>query len=205
VAWSAADRDGARAELGIPSDARVIGWHGRVEIDHKGLDLLLESVQMLDARRVVLLLVGGGTDVERLRRLIREAKLDVRFVAEFVRDRARLARYLSACDLYALPSRREGFPVAPVEAMACGLPVVAADVPGIAEILAGREEGGVVVAREDARSFAEGLARLLDDDALRAALATQARRRAESAFSLDAVGRQLRAFLFPDPALPYES
>jgi starch synthase len=203
--WSGVDRDRARGELGIPADARVVGWHGRVEIDHKGLDLLVEAIRLLrEAREVVVLLVGGGTDVGRLRRLIAEASLDgVRFVDEYVRDRTRLARYLSACDVYAFPSRREGFPVAPVEAMACGVPVVAADVPGIAEILAGGEAGGgVIVPPEDSRALADALARLLDDEPLRSELGRRASRRAETAFSLDAVGRRLREFLIDREAAP---
>lgn len=195
--WSSDDGVAARAELGISANALVVGWHGRVEIDHKGLDLLVEAARILRAsREVVLLLVGGGKDVERLRSLLAEAAVDVRFVAEFVRDRARLARYLSACDVYAFPSRREGFPVAPVEAMACGVPVVAADVSGIGEILAGGEAGGgVIVPRESPRAFADAIARLLQDNALREEVGRRARSRAESAFSLDAVGRQLREFL----------
>jgi glycosyltransferase involved in cell wall biosynthesis len=215
-AWSASDRAAARAELGIGADALVVGWHGRVEIDHKGLDLLVEAIRMLRARHdVVLLLVGGGKDVDRLRSLLAEPAVDnVRFVAEFVRDRARLARYLSACDVYAFPSRREGFPVAPVEAMACGVPVVAADVPGIAEILAGGETGGgIIVRRENPAGLADAVARLLVDHALREELGRRARSRAESAFSLEAVGRQLRGFLvdgqpgtaFRDVASPRES
>ena len=205
AAWSGVDREGGRTELRIPTDACVVGWHGRVEIDHKGLDLLVEAIRQLRAaREVVLLLVGGGADVEPLRRLIAQAELDVRFVDEFVRDRTRLARYLSACDVYALASRREGFPVAPVEAMACGVPVVAADVPGIDEILAGGETGGgVIVPREDPAALADALARLLDDEPLRQELGRRARRRAETAFSLDAVGSQLREFLIDRrPAAP---
>src|SRR6185369_8481582 len=96
-------------------------------------------------------------------------------------DREVIRRHLAAADVYAFPSRNEGFPVAPVEAMACGLPVVAADAPGIVDILG--EDDGTVVPAGDAEAFARALGPLLDDHNLRAALGVRARRRAEERFS----------------------
>jgi starch synthase len=120
----------------------------------------------------------------------------VLWVDRFVRDQSAVRRYLSSADVYAFPSRHEGFPVAPIEAMACGLPVVAADAPGVADILEGGEDaGGLVVPRGDAAAFALALGRVLDDMAWRHELGRRGRRRVEMYFSLDAVGAQLRAFL----------
>jgi glycosyltransferase involved in cell wall biosynthesis len=118
------------------------------------------------------------------------------WVRRFVDDPVILRQYLSAADVYAFPSRYEGFPVAPLEALACGLPVVASDVEGIAEMFDGGEKsGGVVIPREDANALASVLGALLDDDLRRRELSRRARRTAELRFSLEATGERLRRFL----------
>jgi starch synthase len=115
---------------------------------------------------------------------------------EFVNDRTVIQRYLSAADVYTLASRQEGFPVAPIEAMACGLPVVAADAPGVPDILEGGEvSGGIVVPREDATALALALGRVLDDEAWARELGKRARCRVKQYFSPETVGKQLRDFL----------
>jgi glycosyltransferase involved in cell wall biosynthesis len=201
AAWQASDRSEARAALGIPLDAKVVAWHGRVEIERKGLDILLEAWQQICNERpdqdLRLLLMGTGSDAEQLRRCITATQLKaVMWVDEFISDRAVIQRYLSAADVYTLPSRQEGFPVAPIEAMSCGLPVVAADAPGVPDILEGGEiSGGLVVPREDATALALALGRLLDDEAWRHQLGKRGRLRVESCFTLEIVGKQLRDFL----------
>jgi starch synthase len=111
-------------------------------------------------------------------------------------DRAEMRQYLSAADVYVFPSRHEGFPVAPLEAMACGLPIVAASAPGVADIFhQGEESGGLVVPTGDATLLARHLGRLLDDDVAARILGSRARVRVEQAFSLNTVGAQLHQFL----------
>jgi glycosyltransferase involved in cell wall biosynthesis len=195
------DRGQARERLGIDPNAHVVVWHGRVQIELKGLDTLLDSWRLVcDARAgtpLLLLLVGRGNDAEQLRWLLQASRVDnVRWIDRFVVDRDELLLYLAAADVSALPSRREGFPVAALEAMACGLPVVAAEVNGITEMLAGEEAaGGVVVPPGDARALAGALGRILDDERLRRELGARARRRVEQRFSLQVVGGQLRDFM----------
>lgn len=201
--WRASDRGEARLALGIPDGARVAVWHGRVDLHRKGLDVLLDAWQQVcrerPGRDLWLLLVGTGSDADELRRRIAGMRLPgVMWLDEYILDRARMVGYLSAADVYTLPSRHEGFPVAPIEAMACGLPVVAADAPGVPDILEGGEEaGGLVVPRGDESALAGALGRVLDDPAGRRELGARARLRVERCFSLTTVGEQLCAFLFP--------
>jgi starch synthase len=201
TALRAIDRTEARAALGIPLDSQVVVYHGRIEISRKGLDILMDAWKQVCADRpgrdLRLLLVGTGSDADKLRDLIATMQLQgILWVDEFVHDRTAIQRFLSAADVYTLPSRHEGFPVAPIEAMACGLPVVAADAPGVPDIFEGGEaSGGIVVPRGDATALALALGRVLDNEAWGRELGKRARCRAEECFSLEVIGKQLHDFL----------
>ena len=199
AAWTVQSAPHVRAELGIPQEARVVAWHGRVELHRKGLDVLCHAWDLLtsdSSRPHHLLLVGTGVDADELHRRIEGLPLPrVHWIDDYVVDRERVQHYLSAADVYVFPSRHEGFPVAPIEAMASGVPVVATDAPGVLDIIQDQEvSGGVVVRREDGHAVADALARLLDDDDRRRELGRRARQRAEAAFAPESVGRQLRDF-----------
>jgi len=190
----------ARQTLGVAANARVAVWVGRVEVLPKGIDILIDAwcaVRTSCAAPATLLMLGAGSGSPWLhQRLDAIGAHDVKWRDEFVLDREVIGTYLSAADVYVLPSRHEGFAVAPLEAMAAGLPVVAADAPGV-ETLLGCDEtaGGIVVPRDDPQAFAAALGRLFDDPELAAELGARAKRRAETEFSLGAIGIQLRRFL----------
>jgi glycosyltransferase involved in cell wall biosynthesis len=138
---------------------------------------------------------GNGSDMLD-EEIHRTAAPHIRWIQDYVLDRVQIRQYLSAADVYVFPSRHEGFPVAPLEAMACGLPIVAASAPGVADIFdEGEKAGGLVVPVGDVASLSKNLGFLLDDNETARLLGMQARERVEQAFSLQTVGAQLHEFL----------
>jgi starch synthase len=120
----------------------------------------------------------------------------VRWIDTYTNDRSLICRWLSAADIYVSASRVEGMPVAPLEAMACGLPVIATDAQGIVDILGEHEgNGGILVPRDDPARLAAAIARLRGSIALRRTLGKAAREHVERDFSISSVGRALKACL----------
>jgi glycosyltransferase involved in cell wall biosynthesis len=196
--WRADDRAEARAALGVGPDDEVVIWHGRVDMQAKRLDVLLDAWQSIcsehPGNRRRLLLLGTGEDAQELERRIDALTVtNVRWLNTYTTDRHFIRRFLSAGDVYAFPSVFEGFPVAPLEAMACGLPLVAAAASGIPEILEGGESsGGLLVPRGDVAAFTSALRRTLEQPEWRRELGVRARRRIENACSIEAVSEQFR-------------
>ncbi len=202
--WDQARRGAWRDGTSEARALRVI-WHGRVDMHRKGLDVLLDAWAAVSQRTDLppreLVLVGSGADDDELRERLASCSLaGVTWVRGYELDKRKLADRLAASDLYVFPSRHEGFPVALLEAMACGLGVVAADAPGVSEILPDDElSGGRVVPRGDAGALASAIAEFLADAARREQAGAAASRRVTEAFTLDAVGESLRDFLLTPP------
>ena len=198
--WSKSDRETAREVYAIPPEAIVVAWHGRVEIVAKGLDNLLAAWKQVRRGRkqldLRLMLMGAGRDTELLARRVAGAK-DIMFIPKFTCNAVLIKQFLTAADIYAFPSRHEGLPVAPTEAMACGLPIVAAEASGIRDIFEeGEDSGALIVPFNDAAAFAQALGRLIDDPLLRQALGKRAQQRAKQ-FSAKRVGKHLKSLLIP--------
>jgi glycosyltransferase involved in cell wall biosynthesis len=120
------DRIAARAWLGLPRDAQVLGIAARLE-KVKGVDIAIAALPALPG--VILAIAGQGTEALALR-----AQAEVFGVADRVRFLGLvedMPGFFAACDAVCLPSRDEGLPLAALEAQACGVPVVAAEVGGV--------------------------------------------------------------------------
>lgn len=199
--WHPEEKEKVRASLGIPLGAQVAMYHGAIELKVKGLDVLVEAWEQICRDRpeldLRLILIGTGNDSPTLSRLIATKRLrGVEWLNQWVHDRGLIQRYLSSADIYVFPSRSDASPVALVEAMACGLPVVASDVRGIPDLLPqGEQSGGLLVPPGDVNALTRGVSRLLDDRALAHELGRRARRNAEMSFSMEAIGTQLSSFL----------
>jgi starch synthase len=198
-----------RPDLGIPASAVVICWHGRIDFYRKGLDLLLNAWSRVEqdpiGRDAYLLLVGTGENAAMVTSMIAENRLTrVIWINQYINDRAKIYSYLTSSDLYVFPSRHEGFPVAPIEAMACGLPVLASCAPGIEDIFPnGAHSGGVLVPVGDLDRFSEELLRLIASPTLCRQLGLAGKLRAESAFSLKSISQQfIRLFRQGQPVEP---
>jgi colanic acid/amylovoran biosynthesis glycosyltransferase len=139
----------------------------------KGQTYLIEACRLLAeaGADVVCELVGDGPDRDALTRQIEEAALSERVTLAGPRTRGEVAEALGAADVLVAPSvptkagKREGIPIVLMEALACGLPVVASAISGIPELVE-HERTGLLVPPRDAAAVAEALRRLHDDDGL---------------------------------------
>ena len=174
------DEAAARARLGMPQDAVVLLFAGRIQ-PLKSPDLLLRAAAELLRRRpslrsnLVVAIVGGpsGTGLEHPEALADLAgDLGIADVVRFAppATQADLADWYRAADVVCVPSRNESFGLVAVEAQASGTPVVAADVGGLRTAVADGASGLLVASYEPGR-WADALARVIDSPAERDRLA----------------------------------
>ena len=184
------DKHAARRELGLPHDARiaVVAAKGLKSNQFKGFGALSAALELLGNRdlggRTVFLALGE----EAPDRIIGEIELTF---SAFVRDPKRVARCYQAADLYVHPAIAENLPLAVIEAMACGIPVVASDVGGIPELVISGETG-LLFSANDAAALAEKIEALLRDEARRLSMGNAAVNRVAARFTLE---RQASAYV----------
>lgn len=170
-------------------DDIVIGTVARIQDvkNHRGLVAAFARLRELAPSlrgRLRLSIVGDGPLMGAVREQV--ASLGLQDVVWLPGARADVAALLHGFSLFTLPSLAEGTPVSMLEAMACGLPVVASNVGGIPEVVTDGVEGSLVPV-EDTEALAQALASYVRDPALRRQRGEAARARVEAAFSMRAM------------------
>ncbi len=170
----------AKLALGFDPTAPIIGIFGRLS-EEKGQRVALEAMFLLlkEFPKTLLIIVGDGPDLEELQVCI--DALGIRGSVEFAGFAFDIRPILFACDVVLVPSLKEGFGLAAVEAMAAGKPVVASSVGGLPEIVK-HDETGFLVEPNNPSVLAEALARLIGDPQLAQQMGQHGRERAEKFF-----------------------
>ena len=184
------ERERARREFDIAADVFVVAYHGRLATP-KRVDLVIRAVAAA-AREVPVrgLIIGDGPESPSLHELARELNAPISFTGH----RDDVPELLSAADAEITMSEIEGAPLAVIEALACGLPVIASKATSHPEVVEDGKSGSLV---EPGRpeGAAKAILELARDPARQAELGTAARARAVEHFSSDAMLDRYESFL----------
>jgi glycosyltransferase involved in cell wall biosynthesis len=182
-----------RDSLGLARFDHVLVYAGVLDY-RKGTDILLATFQqlLLIHPGLGLLLVGdfmtADMQDEELARTFRIEENSVIWESIVRVGRvSHVENYLHAADLFVFPSRQEGFGTVQIEAMACGLPCVVGDIPGVTRDIFPNDQVGRVINRYEAESFAQVISELLLDPSERNDISLAARRYAVEHYSVDHV------------------
>jgi glycosyltransferase involved in cell wall biosynthesis len=193
-----------RRKLALPQGNRIITFTGRL-VSYKGLPLLMEIWRQIRSKRkdVYLLLLGsGGADIHNceaeLRTYVRSHRLQES--VHFAGNVRNVYEYLQASDIFIFPTENDAFPVALVEAMACGLPAISTPVGAIKDIITHRQNGLIVEAGDYQQTY-DALDALMTDTALAARLGEAARHTVQDRYSAEDI-TQKYVRLFTQAASP---
>ena len=175
-------RDRARSALGIPAGATVVGAVGRLSYQ-KAPEDFLAMMRRLGRSGIVGVWIGGGELAEHISRL---AKTQPAGRIVLACERADVPEVLPAFDIFALPSRYEGLPTVIVEAMVCGIPVVATAVNAVGDVVVPGETG-LLVPPQRPDLMADAVQYLIDWPAVAARMAVTARARLGERFGIPAL------------------
>jgi len=172
-----AQKKALRSRLALPAEARIVIFVGRLAPE-KRVDLLTgiwRSVRQA-VPRALLLILGSGPEEAGLKQRAGDGIL-------FLGSQPDVTPYLQAADLFVLPSAAEGLSLALLEALACGLPVIATSVGGNPEVIRHLETGWLTPP-DDPPALTEAIVTLLEDEKLQSKLRENARAHAVQNYSL---------------------
>jgi len=157
------NQNNIRVELGLSEDAFLVLSVGELN-ENKNQKVILKAVNKLNDVSIHYILCGKGDQLENLQTLTRE--LGIENNVHFLGYRTDVVDICSQADVYVMPSKREGLPVASLEAMYCGLPVIASDTRGIQDYVADGKSG-FLCGTESQSEFAAAILHMKNNAALR--------------------------------------
>lgn len=202
------EKSALRRELGLPESAVVFCFSGVVN-RRKGIDALAKAWGEFSKNKNALLAIVGPVNIDgkrgeksaehisalgstpeyvaEVRKIIADANCEESVI--FTGAAGDVRKWLAATDVFVFPSRREGQPNAPAEAMACGLPVIATDIPGCRDLV---ENGinGYLAPVDDSAAFAARMEELFENPELRARLGSESIKIISGEFSMDSVAEK---------------
>lgn len=180
-------RSVARQKLGLGDGALTVGWVGRLS-QEKGADVMLHALARSDSRWR-LSIIGEGPEYNDLIRLSGELGIDGRVTWHGALANA--GALFAAFDAFVLSSRTEGTPIALFEAMDAGIPIVAASVGGVPDVVS--EAHALLVPREQSSAIADALEEIRRNPGAATERSLRARERLISAFGASAWLRSIDA------------
>lgn len=180
----------ARAELGVPDEGILIGTVGnrsRQKAHHRMIEAFAYLQKPYENLHFRILGAHTPSNADYYQNEVMKRAENLGLLAsqqlQFVEPGNRVVDFLPAFDIFVLTSLAEGTPTAIIEAMACGVPVVAMDVGGVGELVINGKTG-LLVKSTDPIVFAQTVEKLVQDDALRKQMGENSRRHAVEHFSI---------------------
>jgi glycosyltransferase involved in cell wall biosynthesis len=173
--FKAYPKEAIRQELQIPAGVEPVLFVGNI-IREKGLSELIEAFQIVKAKRpqAELYLIGASRNASYRNELNQLMGEGVHFIEPLPQQQ--LAKWMSAAEVFVLPSHLEGFGLVAVEAMSCHTPVIGADVGGLHYLL--KDGSGLLVPAKQSRPLAEAILNVLENPQLKRELIEKGERMA---------------------------
>jgi glycosyltransferase involved in cell wall biosynthesis len=177
-----------KAKPGFDKTDTIITFSGRF-IRRKGIDYLLEAWKDVANKfpNAKLVLLGDGPLLSDMKKM--SAGLGIDSSVDFRGHVDSVADFLHITDIFVLPSLQEGMPNSLLEAMSCGLPVIASKIGGVVDVME-NGKSGILFEPGDASGLASAVISLLNNSELRQKLGAEARKRVAEGFSIDGIAEK---------------
>ena len=164
---SGENKNDIRQELGLEHDDFIVLSVGELN-ENKNQKVIIKALSKLKDKTIHYLLCGKGDQLEKLQNLSQELGLEKNI--HFLGYRRDVVDICSQADVFVMPSHREGLPVASLEAMYCGLPLVTSNIRGLVDVMKDGESG-YLCDPDDIQAFARGIRKMKENPELRKRMA----------------------------------